>query len=583
MGNNLANVNTVGYKQGDYLFTNIFKKSISGAMGADGNRTSVNGVNVGMGAMTGAIVNNFKRGPQESTGDPLHCYINDDKSFFLVGTNNGKALTRDGAFYTDHTISSGQRMLCVGDGLPVQGWMAENGIISPLQTTGNIYLPSLGDLMPGRATTSVSLGGILPTNTSTSDFDGRGTTQLELKGNLPGNNNTLNTHIYVPVSQTDGVTTTVRNEVQEVKVQINFSGPIVSQDGTTNDWTWTMTTVDWPNPGDPGVQIYPAEGDPNFSQGTISFHTQGDATAGYGAGQATSDEVEPGSSRVHSTQDDGNGNTITTFFDMPSDFTLDVSRMTNLATPPAGSGLETWYVNGNHKGTMTRTVNVFDEYTDFESVNGIMTPVTKVELRENTIYFERTEATNDGSTWSWGSSLDNVTGVLQFDTSGNLVSQTQSGSDIAYDFSEVQTNNQVGIIQARSQDGYRDGTLRDIRIDQNGRIWGHYTNDIAEPLAQLAMGTVPNTTGLAGGSGTLFYPTDASGGLLIGIAGDSVTDFGVPRIGAGTLISGIVEGSNVDLPKEFTNLIQTERGYQFNSRIVSTSDELLQTALQLKR
>lgn len=587
LSNNLANVNTVGYKKSDFMFSNLFKQTLSGAMAADGDRVTTNPKSLGLGVGTGAILNNFKQGPQESTGDPLHCYINGN-GFFVAQTASGQALTRDGRFYLDHTISPNERMLCVGDGLPVQGWMAQNGTITPTSTVGNIYLPAIGDIQSGRKTTEVDLRGILPTNTTTTDFDGRQTTNLDIKGNLAGGGgNTITTHIFAPVTQTNGTTTTLRDEVQEVKVQIAFQGPTTSADGSTNDWTWTMTTVDWPNVGDPGIQIYPTADDPDFSQGTISFHNQASVTQGWGAGEAVADSVTPGSTRVRSSQTDASGNTITTFFNIPSDFTVDVSRMTNLQTTPEEGALETWFVNGNPKGTMARTILVFDEYTDFEATenasgNTVMQAVKKVEARQDTIYFERTENGSDGSKWTWRSSIDDVTGDLRFDTSGALVESNQSGGDIQYNFKDVQSIASEGSLQVTGQDGYRDGVLQTITIDPNGKIWGHYSNSVNEALAQLAMGTVPNLNGLSGASGTLFYPGAASGSIMIGVAGDATANFGIPQIGAGSLTTGALEGSNVDLSQEFTTLINIERGYQFNSRIVTTSDEMLQTALALK-
>lgn len=583
LGNNLANVNTVGFKKNDYMFTNLFTQTLSGAMGADGNRSTVGSKDLGLGTTTGAILGNFKQGPQETTGDPLHCYINGN-GFFVAQTGSGLALTRNGEFYTDHTASANERMLCVGNGLPVQGWMAQNGTITPTPATGNIYLPAMGDVLAGSRTKEVDLRGILPTNTKSSDFDGRQTTDLEIKGNLSeGGGNTITTHIFAPVTRTDGTTTDFRDEVQEIKVQIAFVGPTPSADGSTNDWSWTMTTVDWPNPGDPGVQIYPTAEDPEFSQGTVSFHNQGSVLQGWGAGEAVADSVLPGATRVRSEQ-----NGVTTFFNIPADFTVDVSRMTNLQATPEEGALETWFVNGNPKGTMARTILVFDEYTDFQSTenasgNTVMQVVKKVEARQNTVYFERTEATNEGSTWAWRSSMDDVTGELKFDTSGGLVESSQSGGDIRYNFNDIQSIASEGSLQVTGQDGYRDGVLSSITIDPNGKIWGHYTNNVNEALAQLAMGTVPNLNGLDGGSGTLFYPGSASGAIMIGVAGDATNNFGLPQIGAGTLTSGALEGSNVDLSQEFTSLINVERGYQFNSRIVTTSDEMLQTALQLKQ
>lgn len=587
-GNNLANVNTVGYRKADFMFTNLLNQVMTGAMAADGARGSVNPKTIGAGVTTGAIVHNFTQGPTEGTGNPLDVAINGN-GFFMAQTSSGIALTRNGSFYLDHTRNPSERMLCVGDGLPVQGWMAVDGTISPSTTVSNIYLPAYGDLLPGKSTSEVDLKGILPTNTDSSDFNGRETTSLDLKGNLPGGGSSVTTRIYAPVTQSDGITTGVKDEVQEIQVRVDFTGPTLSPDGTVNSWGWTMTTVDWPNPGDPGVQIYPPADNQDFDHAAVKFYAEGSAAEKRAPGQVVDSFIKPGSSQVSTSYVDANGQTVTTRFAVPTDFTLDVSRLTSLEDAPGGNALETWHVNGNPKDTMARTITVFDEYTDFiESTDGsgnaIMEAVRRVEARENTIYFRQTELDNAGSTWSWKSSLDDASGELRFNTIGDLVESNQSGGGISYDFGELRSINYDGSLQATAQDGYRDGNLKEISIDQNGKIFGHYTNDVVEPLAQLAMGLVANPSGLEGVSGTLFYPGTSSGSLMVGIAGDAEGAVaGLAAIGAGLLSSGRLEMSNVDLSREFTGLITTERGYQLNSKVISTSDEMLQTALQIKR
>lgn len=582
LSNNLANINTTGYKKSDFMFSSLFNQAINtGNLPADGARSATNPKGVGMGVTTGAILNNFKQGTPEDTGNPLDCAISGN-GFFMVNTKGGTALTRNGTFYTDNVLSNGQRMLCVGEGLPVQGWMAQNGTITPSQNVGNIYLPSIGDLLPGKATTSVDLKGILPTNTTGADFNGRTSTSLQLNGNI-SDGATLDTHIYMPVTQTGEDGTTIKDEVQQVKVQVTFHGPTTSPDGTTSDYTWTMTTVDWPNPGDPAVQIYPTEDDPSFQQGTMSFWNSGSTVRGYGAGESVNDKVTPGSTNVKTVTTGEGGGEITTSFTIPPDFGLEVSRLTNLESPPTGQGVETWHVDGNPKGTMARTVTVYDEYTEFQSVDGVMTPVRVSNARPNTMIFTKTGSDNTGTDWSWTSSADGGSGTLHFDTHGELASSQQSGGSITYNFKDMQNIAHDGELQATDQDGNPDGNLLEFSIDSNGKIWGHYSNDVAQGLAQLAIGTVPNTSGLEGASGTLFYPGVASGGIMIGVAGDEQGTYGLAPIGAGTVRGGALEASNVDMSREFTNLIQIERGYQFNSRIITTSDEMLQTALQLKR
>ena len=580
--NNLANVNTTGYKKSDFMFSNIFNKAITGAYGADGARGTVNPKNVGLGVTTGAILANFQAGPVENTTNPLDVSIG-GSGFFVVNTNSGTALTRNGAFYLDHTTSPNHRMLCLGQGMAVQGWMAENGVVTPTTTVGNIYLPANGDMLPGKATTDVDFKGILPTNTSSSDFNGRTTSDLELKGNLAAGTNTLVTHIFAPVTQTGGGTP-INNEVQRIQAEISFTGPTLSPDGTVNSWDWTMKTVDWPSPGDPQVQIYPPTNDPGFSQGSVDFYTSGSVANNRGAGEAVNSQIKPGSATAESVIGG-----VTTSLSLPSGFTLDVSRLTALDNAPGGNALDTWYVGGNPKGTMARTVTAYDEFTDFVASvdaagNEVMIPARRVEAREDTLYFSKDSADNTGTTWSWHSSLGDASGTLRFDTIGDLVSSTSSGGPIAYDFGQVRSINSDGSLQVVSQDGYRDGYLQNISIDQYGKIFGRYSNDEVDLLAQLAIGTVPNTSGLEKVAGTLFYPGTASGVLMIGTAGDAEgSASGLAAIGAGFVNSYTLEGSNVDLGKEFTNLISIERGYQLNSKVVTTSDEMLQTALQLKQ
>lgn len=582
LSNNLANVNTVGYKKSDFVFGNLLGKSITGAMAAADDRGSINGKSVGLGVTTAAIQNNMLQGPMETTNNPLDVAITGN-GFFLVGTGRGTALTRNGSFYLDDALTSGQRYLCVGNGLRVQGWNAANGAIAPSTTIGDILLPSIGDTLTGTATSKVNLSGILPSNTGTSDFSGAATTDLDVKGNLSAGTSTLTTTIYAPVTQTGG-SSTFQNEVQEITVEIGFSGPTLSEDGTVSAYSWTMKTLDWPTPGSPQTQIYPAAGG---TAPAIRFYAQSDPDNHQAAGQAVDQALNPGSASVNTQYVDADGNTVSLSFTIPSSFEFDVSRLTALADAPGGNELATWSVNGNPKGSMARTVTVYGEYTDFvrsvdASGNAVMEAIKKVEARENTLHFTRTSTEGDASVWEWQSSSDGASGALTFNSQGDLTNSSQSGGAIAYGFNDVRTMNSTGSLQIADQDGFRDGTLESISIDQYGVIHGHYTNGIAEPLAQLAIGTVANATGLSGSAGTLFHVTPASGDLQIGAAGDTGVN-GLAPVGAGLLSPQTLEGSNVDLTVEFTSLISIERGYQLNARVISTSNEMLQELLGMKR
>lgn len=124
------------------------------------------------------------------------------------------------------------------------------------------------------------------------------------------------------------------------------------------------------------------------------------------------------------------------------------------------------------------------------------------------------------------------------------------------------------------QDGYAAGTLRDLTVDQNGTISGTFTNGQVISLAQVALSTFNNVNGLVQTGNNHWGQSLASGSPTIGLANQG---------GRGGVLGSNLELSNVDVAGEFTKLILSQRGYQANSRIVTTTDELLQETLNLKR
>ena len=589
-GNNLANANTVGFKSSQFQFANLLTQAYASSSPSDGVRGSVGPLSVGAGVTTGAITADFRTGPLESTGNALDAAIS-GKGFFMVSTTAGPALTRNGAFYLDHAISPGERTLCAGDGLPVQGWMAANGAISPAQAPGDIRLPALGDLLPGQVTTSATIEGIAPPAAEGGDFSGTSTRSLELKGNLAGDGaNAIRTTIHAPVTRSESGTDAVSREIQALTVEIVFAGPSVSPDGSLTTWNWSMHTVDWPRAGDPPVPIYPPDGAQDYPQGTLRFYGAAAPSLNRGAGQIFEPQrLSPGSASVQSTVPLPDGGDLTASLAIDGSFTMDFTRLTAMADPHPGAGLTAWYVDGNAAGSMARPVTVYDEVTRFEQVaaadgTAYMRAVRRVEARQVLLQFSKTAADNSGSSWRWTSSLDGAGGELGFDTVGDLVSQTSGGGRIAYDFSGLHSIAASASLTLTGQDGYPDGYLESLSLDQFGKIFGRYSNGVAEPLAQIAVATVPNATGLAGAGGTLFYATPSSGAIVVGRAGDAdYADGVIPSIGAGMLVPQHLEGSNVDLSVEFTTLIATERGYQANARVVTTSDEMLQELVAMKR
>lgn len=125
-----------------------------------------------------------------------------------------------------------------------------------------------------------------------------------------------------------------------------------------------------------------------------------------------------------------------------------------------------------------------------------------------------------------------------------------------------------------SQDGYGSGVLQDIDFDQDGTMIGFFDNGLSLELARVALATFNNENGLKQVDGGFYLSTAASGPASVDGEGTG---------GRGSIISSSLESSNVDIAEEFTAMIIHQRGYQSNSKIITTTDQLLQEALNLKR
>lgn len=124
------------------------------------------------------------------------------------------------------------------------------------------------------------------------------------------------------------------------------------------------------------------------------------------------------------------------------------------------------------------------------------------------------------------------------------------------------------------QDGYAAGTLTNFSVEESGMISGSYSNGITKALAQLGLARFENNEGLFKLGGNRFKEAVLSGQPLIGAAGDA---------GRGTVVAKTLESSNVDLANEFVKMMTTQRNFQANAKTITTSDELLQEVIQLKR
>jgi flagellar hook protein FlgE len=218
-----------------------------------------------------------------------------------------------------------------------------------------------------------------------------------------------------------------------------------------------------------------------------------------------------------------------------------------------------------------------------------------------TTYFTKTAA----QAWQWNATIDGSdvvggtagtpvlfgTGDLAFDTAGALTTTmpvsfyTASGagavtfadgiaaSAVNIDLTGTTQYGSASAIQSLIQDGYAAGMISGVTINTDGTIVGYYTNGQVKNIAQLVLANFTNLSGL-GRSGSMLYQSSPS-------SGDPL--YNKPEVGGmGTISSGMLEESNVDLAAEFIKMIITQRGYQANSKVISTTDEMLAQLISIK-
>ncbi|MGM0622982.1 MAG: flagellar hook-basal body complex protein, partial [Campylobacterota bacterium] len=184
-----------------------------------------------------------------------------------------------------------------------------------------------------------------------------------------------------------------------------------------------------------------------------------------------------------------------------------------------------------------------------------------------------------------------TTGSVTFDNTGSLASfnppsftfSPNNGAEPdqtvvldygAGDFDGVTSFNKESSNGGITQDGYTGGDLLDIRIDQSGTLIGSFSNGRSFGLAQLSMAKFANNQGLANDGGNMFVQSANSGDPIVGTAATG---------GKGIIRASTLEMSNVDLSRSLTKLITVQRGFQANSKTITTSDQMLETLLGLKR
>ncbi|RPJ38709.1 MAG: flagellar hook protein FlgE [Deltaproteobacteria bacterium] len=213
------------------------------------------------------------------------------------------------------------------------------------------------------------------------------------------------------------------------------------------------------------------------------------------------------------------------------------------------------------------------------------------------VYFTKTGA----QAWDWNAMIDGSdvqggtagtpvlygNGSLVFDNNGQLTTAMPgsfysgaitfgnglAASATTLDFSGSTQYGSPSAIQSVSQDGYASGYLAGVVIDSDGTISGNYTNGVTQDIAQLVLADFVNLYGLARQGSQLYMATSESGDPLYDQAGMG---------GMGTVASGMLEEANVDLAAEFIKMMINQRGFQANSKVITTTDEMMASLIAIK-
>ena len=543
VGDNIANMNTTAFKGKRASFENQFSLTLSAGTAPGDTTGGTNPMQIGLGSAVSSIQRNFSAGAIETTGVPTDMAI-EGQGFFVVQTpETQQAYTRDGTFRLN-----ADNILTSADGFEVQGYGVDDdfNIISGVLT--DLAIP-LGTLSAARATSEANLDGNLNSNGTIAT---QGTIlQSQAFQDATGaaaSETTLLTTLVDPA--TPGTPLFASGDVITL-ANVKKGGRQMPEEEFTVTATSTL--------GDFAT----------FLQSNLGINQ--DAAAPGNAGITVGDGTNAPAGSLVVEGNVGEDNAI--------ELALSAIRSSNANFVTPFTFTETQAANGE---------SIFTSFIAYDSLG---TPV-QVDM---TVVLE--SKSNTGNTWRfYAESQDDTdespvlgtTGTLLFDNDGRLttatgdqirVDRTNTGAltplQMTLDFSNVTglTTEESSMVMTM-QDGFGTGSLNSFSVGNDGVITGTFSNGLTRNLGQVAIATFTNPEGLVGSVNNLYMIGPNSGEAVISAP---------QTLGAGRIISGALELSNVDLTREFIGLITATTGFSASGRVISTSNDLLNELLMIAR
>ena len=519
IGNNIANVNTYGFKAGRVTFQDQLSQTLQGAsMPQNNGRGGTNPMQKGLGVGIASIDTLFTDGSYQSTGKATDLSIQGD-GFFILSDGATQYYTRAGNFDFD----TAGNYVVPGTGLKVMGWMADaNGVI---------------DLDPAKAAElKVPVGKTTPAQISTNIVHAKNLS-ADAK---PGATNSASIDIY----DSQGIAHKAKTTYSKLSDNTWLSYTNVSDIMTdaANKATGTMQLI-----------TFNSDGTLKSTKTVLDSAINGNVDATVASDAALGTEVY--------------GSAVAMVNGVPTTIGIKMKKtvMADAVAVPAVT--PKWQVDYTVNGKAASGGEIAEgDALPAVTISG--TPVTTVALTGNL---------NAGAAGSLASVKPNygaatnivdleaisftpIGGVAPMTITIDLTAVTQFGGDTS--------------LQATDQDGNDAGSLNGVAIDTNGMIIGKFTNGESEILGRVALANFNNPAGLEKAGTSLYTRSNNSGTPQINGAGIG---------GLGMLNASNLEMSNVDLSEEFSNMIITQRGFQSNARVITTSDEMLQELTNLKR
>ena len=622
IGNNIANVNTTAFKSSAVSFEDIMYQTTSAATGATQTKGGKNAKQIGLGTMVGATkVSITNGGSAQSTGDALDIKLTDANStnFFIVNNGAQNVFTRAGSFYLD---GNGDLAMTT-TGYLVQGWQAvdnadgtrtiQRDTVSPLR-----IMSAENKTSKPEATTEGNVTGVVDKkDTNINSVNGRAftlgfydaegysyTARFTTKAinNDQGTYSVKLTNIYDSdqndiLKQWLNSTSAGTDGIDRTSLYSVFGDPDAwQQDQYTlnNKYTFTNEYIYYTVGSGSSATTYRSK--TKVTDG--SFITPEDATKGITSNTAiTFCKVDPSKTEPDNITDDAKTNLSKTLNDVYG--VSNIPKKANGTDPlpfiamPSGTDSSNTATNSALPTDEQITVNPLNgklqvAYHDtacilqFNAQDGTFRQIIDNDnAADTTAAYQGNyqDKDNTGLATEGGSSA-----VLKLDALSNLF-PSLGGQTINLDFSKTLNydnagQSTIGADRGTAADstvgaGKALGALTGVSVSENGQIFGAYDNGNTVLLGQIAVAQFANASGLES-LGDNCYGTTLNSGDFDGIGVEVTAD-------GGSMSTGQLEMSNVDLAQEFTDMITTQRGFQANSRIITVSDTMLEELTNLKR